>query len=141
MRFWSAPWVRSIPIAAKLPCWALGNVSDSQLVVGARLNCNDGHERDHHPLLECDGSVLPWTRLRFKTPLRVLGDREASPPPIRRKWLILPEPLSGDQGHAAWTAGTVSFILTFDPSISTLYSTLHFAPQHLIFMTRAPQTF
>ena len=35
----------------------------------------------------------------------------------------------------------VNLILTIDPSISTLYSTLHFVPQHLILMTRAPQTF
>ena len=35
----------------------------------------------------------------------------------------------------------VNLILTIDPSISTLYSTLHVVPKHLIFMTRAPQTF
>ena len=36
---------------------------------------------------------------------------------------------------------SVNLILTIDPSISTLYSTPRFVPQHLIFMTRAPQTF
>ena len=42
--------------------------------------------------------------------------------------------------HCSWYShvDTVNFILTIDPSTSTLYSTLHFVPQHLIFMSRAP---
>ena len=36
---------------------------------------------------------------------------------------------------------SVDLDLPIGPRISTLYSTVHSVPQHLIFMTRAPQTF
>ena len=62
-----------------------------------------------HPVQDVGAGYLPLTggvedaprvirrRLNRKTPPHVLGIREASPPPMRRKWPSLLGPLMGNQ--------------------------------------------
>ena len=73
-------------------------------------------------------------------------DYEFREPTQRRKQTVGSEESEWRTSRRIWKSlnrqnqKIVDLNVPIDPSISTLYSTLHFVQQHLILMTRAPQT-
>ena len=108
------------PFASRLPSWVLGSGVDAHQVMNYRLKMTvfppfsfslPGIDLGGitHPVQDMGVGYLPLPggvedgprdirrRLSRKTPHHVLGFREASPPPKRRKWPSLPGPLKGNQ--------------------------------------------
>ena len=87
------------PFARRLPPWSFGGGYPVSRDVHLQFNQGSVGQVGHHSRPEevNDRPMGVRRRLTSKTPMHQVGDREASPPPKRRKWLPLPGPSRGCQ--------------------------------------------
>ena len=87
------------PFARRFSPWDLGTGEGLGLLSHTLTVQCSGADEGHHSLPEevNDRPKEVRRRLRGKTPIHQVDGREASPPPKRRKWPILPGPSRGSQ--------------------------------------------